>query len=51
MKWKSKEIFISETLISERVGMKPFSEDDWLLHYSFMPIALFNEKTLKVSKI
>lgn len=51
MKWEGKEIFVSETLIGERVGMKPFSEDSWLLHFSIMPIGLFSEKTLKVSKI
>ncbi len=51
MKWKGKEIFVSETLIGERVGMKPFSEDEWLVHFTSMPIGLFSEKTLKVSKI
>lgn len=51
MKWAGKEIFISETLIGETVAMKPHSETEWLLHFSFLPLAIFNEKTLKVNKL
>jgi putative transposase len=51
MKWAGKELFISETLIGETIGMKPYSEDEWLIHFSLLPIGLFNEKTLQVSKI
>ncbi len=51
MKWHGQEIFISETLTGEIIGMKPHSECEWVLHFSFMPLAIFNEKTLKVSKL
>lgn len=49
MKWQGKEIFISETLIGETIGMKPYSECEWVIYFSFMPLAIFNEKTLKAS--
>jgi hypothetical protein len=51
MKWLSKELFISETLIGETIGLKPFSEEEWIIHFSSLPIGIFNEKTLKVNKL
>jgi len=41
MKWNSKELFISETLVGETIGMKPHSEDEWLIFFSSMPIGVF----------
>lgn len=51
MKWGGKELFISETLSGERIGMKPHSETEWLMYFSFLPLAIFNEETLKVSRL
>lgn len=51
MKWIGKEIFVSETLIGETIGLKPYSEEEWLIHFSHLPIGIFNEKTLQISKI
>jgi transposase InsO family protein len=51
MKWRGKEIFISEALVGETIGFKPYSETEWLLHFSFMPLAIFNEKSLKVNQL
>jgi transposase InsO family protein len=51
MKWGGKEIFISETLIGETIGMKPHSEEEWLIYFSSLPLGIFSEKTLKVNKL
>jgi len=51
MKWKGKEIFISETLEAETIALKPYSEDEWLIYFSFMPIGVFNERMQKVIRI
>jgi len=51
MKWRGKELFVSETLIGETIGMKAHSETEWLMHFSFLPLAIFDEKTLKVNKL
>ena len=51
MKWAGKEVFISETLIGETIGLKPYSKDEWIIHFSFLPIGIFNEKTLLLTKI
>lgn len=51
MKWKCKEIFISETLRGESIAMMPHSDCEWILYFSFLPLGIFNEKTLKINKI
>lgn len=51
MKWCGKEIFITETLIGERIALMPCGEDDWIIYYSSLPIGLFNEKKLKAVRI
>lgn len=51
IKWKGKELFVSELLIGETIGFIPRSEDEWNLHFSFMPISIFNEREQKMYKI
>jgi putative transposase len=51
MKWRGKEIFLSETLKGETIAMKPHTENEWTVFFSFLPIGIFNEKLLKVTKI
>lgn len=51
MKWKGKELFISETLAGERIGLKPYSGEEWIIYFSFLPVGIFNEKLLKINKI
>ncbi len=51
MKCNGKEIFISETLVGETIAMKPHSDTEWILNFSFLPLAIFNEKTPKVNKL
>ena len=51
IKWRGKEIFLSETLIGETVGMQSHSENEWKVFFSFLPIGIFNEKLLKVTKL
>lgn len=51
MKWKGKEIFLTETLSGDTIAMKPHSENEWTIFFSFLPIGIFNEKLLKVTKL
>jgi len=48
MKWGGKEIFVSETLIGERIGLVQISDIEWKIQFSHLSIGLFNEKLLKV---
>ena len=51
MKWDGKEIFISETLIGERIGLTPITDEDWKIQFSHLTIGIFNEKLLKVKSL
>lgn len=51
MKWDGKEIFISETLIGERIGLTPITNEDWKIQFSNLTIAVFNEKSLKIKPV
>lgn len=48
MKWNGKEIFISETLIGERVGLTPITDEDWKIQFSHITIGSFNERLFEV---
>lgn len=50
-KWKGTEVFLSQALQGEAIGMKPKSEYEWVVFYSRLPIGIFNEKTLKTDKL
>lgn len=51
MKWLGKEVFVSETLIGESIGMRQTEDGEWMLFYSFLPIALFDEKVFKARQL
>jgi putative transposase len=51
IKWRSKEIFLSELLTGERIALKPYTEEEWIIYFSFFPIGIFNERLQKVTKI
>jgi putative transposase len=51
IKWKGKDIFVSETLEGERIALKPYNQDEWIVYFSFIPLGIFNEKILKINKI
>ena len=41
-KWKGHNVFISETLRNEPIGMELIEEDRWLVYFASFPIALFD---------
>ena len=41
-KWEGNNIFISETLRNEPIGLELIEEDHWLVYFSSFPIALFD---------
>jgi transposase InsO family protein len=41
-KWKGHNVFISETLRDEPIGMELIEEDRWLVYFASFPIALFD---------
>ncbi len=48
MERRGEEIFVSETLTGERIGLIPISDLEWKIQFSQLSIGVFNEKLLKV---
>lgn len=44
IKWKNERLFLSHTLLGERVGLEEIGEGTWSLYYSSVLLARFNER-------
>jgi transposase InsO family protein len=51
IKWKSKMIYVSQTLAGEPVGLLQVGEDLWQLNFSFHHLGTLNERTMKITPI
>lgn len=49
-KWKGSLVFLSEALVGRKVTFRLLEKDLWLVRYKHMPLALFDEATLKVRR-
>lgn len=49
-KWKGSLVFLSEALIGRSVTFRLLDEALWLVRYRHMPLALFNERSLKLHR-
>lgn len=50
--WKGdRHVFLSETLIGERVGLEPIDEDWWCVYFAQFPIALFDSQERRMMKL
>jgi transposase InsO family protein len=45
LKWRGSQLYISEALIGERVGLEPIDNDQWLLHFASAPLAVLDNRT------
>ncbi|MBZ5631031.1 MAG: IS481 family transposase [Acidobacteriia bacterium] len=44
--WKHQDVFLSETLIGERIGLEPVDERYWCVYFAEFPIACFDSREL-----
>ena len=49
-KWKGQQLFISEALVSRTVTFRILEEGLWLVRYRHLPIALLDERTMKLRR-
>jgi transposase InsO family protein len=49
--WKHQEVFLTEALIGERVGLEPIDDRYWRVYFAAFPIALFDSRELRMQKI
>ena len=50
-RWKKHDIFLSEVLWGERVGLLPFDDGCYTVYFAHMPVALFEERTRKTYRL
>jgi putative transposase len=44
IKWHGSQIYISETLVGECVGLEPIDEDQWLIRFASLPLAILDNR-------
>ena len=44
--WKGEQVFLSETLCDEPIGLEPIEDDLWIVYFATFPIALFDSHNL-----
>lgn len=51
IKWKGERIFIAESLIGELIGIRQLPWGDWLISFSYLPLALIDYRGLKLKAL
>jgi transposase InsO family protein len=46
--WKHQDVFLTETLIGERVGLEPIDDRYWTVYFAAFPIARFDSRSLRM---
>lgn len=46
--WKHQDVFLTETLIGERVGLEPIDDRYWRVYFAAFPIARFDSRKLQM---
>ena len=44
IKWHGSQIYVSETLVGECVGLEPIDEDQWLIRFASLPLAILDNR-------
>jgi hypothetical protein len=50
-RWKRHDVFLSEVLWGEPVGLLPFDDGCHTVYFAHMPVALFDERTRKTHRL
>jgi transposase InsO family protein len=50
-RWKKHDVFLSEVLWGERVGLLPFDDGCYTVYFAHVPVALFEERTAKTYRL
>jgi len=50
-RWKKHDVFLSEVLWGERVGLLPVDDDCFRVYFAHVPLALFNPRSRKTSPL
>jgi transposase InsO family protein len=50
-RWKKHDVFLSEVLWGEPIGLLPLDEDSFLVYFAHLPLALFNHRMIRVTPL
>lgn len=50
LRWKNRQIHLSETLAGETVGFEQVSDSSWDIYFATLKLATFDDQTLKMEK-
>ncbi len=50
-RWKKHDVFLTEVLWGERVGLLPFDDGCYTVYFAHVPVALFEERTGKTYRL
>ncbi len=48
IKWKGKDIRLTETLWGQQIGLKPVGEEQWAIYFEHLELGLFDERIQRV---
>ncbi len=48
-KWQGKELYLSGALAGEQVGLKEIDNGIWEIYFSFYPVGILDERTLRIA--
>lgn len=51
MKWRSREIHVSQALIGQRIGLEPIGDGVWAIHFMHLELGHFDERKGQVQTI
>ena len=48
IKWRGKEVYLSDALVAETIGLLAVSEEEWIVCYGSMHLGILDERLMKV---
>lgn len=50
IRWKGTKWFVSESLIGQRIGLKPVAEGLWVIHFMSLELGVLNERQQRIER-
>ena len=50
-RWKKQDVFLSEVLWGEPIGLLPIDDQSFKLYFAHLPLALFNHRLLRITPL
>lgn len=51
MAWSGRDVYITQALTGQYIGLEPIEDGMWKVYFADVPLAIFDEKTLRVKRL